>query len=215
MYDMCRFDQAWKLDKPSPWCVAFTPTQIDDIEYFEDLKSYYKLGYGREISAKMACAAVNDMLHHLDDNNQPRVVAYFAHLKIILLLLRALQAHKDSDSLRADNYHSMSGRKWRASVISPFATNLAVVRYECPNEVEPQKVMFFQNEKPLNFNWCEGGLCSLRVVKERYSEFTQVNCDEYLCTGGTPLITGGADTLSAYVMVMVSLVAITFISLAA
>lgn len=210
MFEMCRYDQAWTLDKPSPWCTAFTPSQIDEVEYLEDLGKYHNSGYGRKISANMACAAVNDMLHHLDNNNQPKAVAYFTHSKSVLLLLRALQAHKDSDSLRADNYYSMSRRKWRVSEISPFATSLAVIKYECPNEVEPEKVMFFQNEKPLYFDWCKVGLCSLREVKERYREFTQVNCNEYFCSG-----TSGAGTLSAYVTVMVSLLAITFISLAA
>lgn len=210
MYDMCRYDQAWTLDKPSPWCTAFTPSQIDDLEYLEDLDKYFDSGYVRPISSRMGCAAVNDMIHHLENNNQPKAVVYFAHSKSILLLLNALQAYKDSDSLRADNYYSMSRRKWRVSEISPFATNIAAIKYDCPNDVEREKVMFFQNEKPLYFDWCKVGLCNLSEIKERYKVFTQANCDEYYCTGAN-----GANTLSAYMSVMISLFVVTFLTRAA
>lgn len=181
MYDMCRYDQAWTIDSPSPWCAAFTPNQIDDLEYLEDVRKYYKSGYGHEANTRVQCAAVNDMLHHLESKNQPKTVAYFSHSKGILMLLTALKAARDSDSLRADNYYSMSRRKWRMSEISPFASNLAAIKYDCPNEVERDKVMFFLNEKPLYFDWCKVGLCNWSDVKEQYKEFSQANCNEYYC----------------------------------
>lgn len=171
IFDMCRYDQAWFIDRPSPWCVAFTPNQIDDLEYLEDLQTYYKSGFGQKLNSRIQCAAIKDMLHHLESNNLPKTVAYFTHSKSILLLLTALKAVKDSDSLRADNYYSMSRRKWRLSEISPFSSNLAAIKYDCPNEVEREKVMFFLNEKPISFDWCKVGLCNWSDIKENYHEY--------------------------------------------
>lgn len=112
------------MESPSPWCAAFTPNQIDDLEYLEDLQKYYKSGYGRKLNGRVQCVAVNDMIHHLETNNLPKTVVYFTHSKSVLLLLTALRFLKDSDSPRADNYYSMSHRKWRLSNISPFGSNL-------------------------------------------------------------------------------------------
>lgn len=205
MYDMCRYDQAWNLDAPSPWCAAFTPTQIDDLEYLEDLEKYYRSGYGRKLNSRMSCAAVNDMLYHLENNQLPKTIAYFTHSKSILLLLDALQAVKDSDALRADNYYSMSRRKWRLSDITPFSANVAAIKYECPNELEREKVMFFLNEKPLHFDWCKVGLCNWSDVRERYKEFTKVNCDDYFCNGS-----GASNVLASLFVPLVAMVFIKF-----
>lgn len=199
MFDMCRYDQAWNLESPSPWCAAFTPNQIDDLEYLEDLQKYYKSGYGRKLNSRVQCAAVNDMLHHLETNNLPKTVVYFTHSKSVLLLLTALRFLKDSDSPRADNYYSMSHRKWRLSNISPFASNLAAIKYDCPNELERDKVMFFLNEKPLLLDWCKVGLCNWSEIKERYKDFTNANCDEYFCSesGASSILASIILTLAA------------------
>lgn len=193
IFDMCRYDQAWIIDQPSAWCTAFTPTQVDDLEYLYDLETYYARGYGRELNSRLDCAAVKDMIHHLETDDQPNAIAYFTHSESVLLLLTALRTVKDSEPLRADNYYSMSRRKWRTSEISPFGSNFAAVKYSCPNEVESEKIMFFLNEKPLYFDWCKVGLCNLNEVKDRYKEYTEVNCDEYYCSGYS-----AANSLSTY-----------------
>lgn len=180
-----RYDQAWQLDRPSAWCAAFTPSQIDELEYLLDLDTYYGHGYGNELNNRLACAAVSDMIQHLASNDQPNAIAYFAHSESVELLLTALQAVKDSQPLRADNYYTMSHRKWRNSEIAPFASNFAAVKYYCPNDVEHDKIMFFLNEKPLyfDFDFCKVGLCDLSGIKERYKVYTDANCDEYFCSG--------------------------------
>lgn len=207
MFDMCRYDQAWNLEAPSPWCAAFNPPQIDDLEYLEDLAKYWKSGYGSKLSSRLSCSSVNDMLKHLGSNQQPQVVTYFTHSKAVLLLLTALQAAKDTDSLRADNYYSMSRRKWRSSELTPFASNVVAIKYDCPNEVERNKIMFFQNEKPLYFDWCKVGLCNWSDVQERYKEYTQGNCGEYFCSGS------GASNILASMFVPIA--AMILIKLAA
>lgn len=129
-WDMCRYDQAWYLQDESPWCAAFTPEHVNVLEYLEDLKYYYKSGYGSDINPNIMCAAVKDMVMNLQQEENPKVVAYFSHASAIQLFLTSLGYGKDNESLRADNYQQMKYRKFRSSVLSPFASNFVAVKYE-------------------------------------------------------------------------------------
>ena len=130
IWDMCRFDQAWYLQDDSPWCAAFLPEHVNILEYLEDLKYYYKASYGSDLNLNIMCAAVKDMVKNLRSEEQPKVTAYFTHASAIQLFLTALGYGKDTEHLTAENYSNMKYRKFRASVWSPFASNLAVVKYE-------------------------------------------------------------------------------------
>ena len=109
--------------------------------------------------------------------------AYFTHSSAIQLFLVSLQYGKDDTSLRADNYDQMKYRKFKTSLLSPFASNVAVVKYECANDPKRFKVQFFLNEKPLNFDWCNIGLCDLDQVIDRYRNFLNTDCSNYYCGG--------------------------------
>lgn len=130
MWDMCRYDQAWFLQDESAWCAAFTPEHVNVLEYLEDLKYYYKASFGSEINSKIMCAAVKDMVMNLQSEDNPKVIAYFTHASAIQLFLAALGYGKDNDALRADNYNLMKYRKFKSSILSPFSSNIAVVKYE-------------------------------------------------------------------------------------
>lgn len=182
MYDMCIYEHAWNPKATSSWCSVFTPSQIFDLEYPEELRKYYESGPGIQSNERLVCGLVNDMLNHLRNNDDPKAVVYLTHSSSLLLLLTALKVFKNAESLRADNYHSVSSRKWRLSEIAPLAANLAAVKYTCPNDVEQEKVQFFLNEEPINFDWCDGGLCNWNDVENQYEEYTQANCDEFYCS---------------------------------
>jgi multiple inositol-polyphosphate phosphatase / 2,3-bisphosphoglycerate 3-phosphatase len=130
IFDMCRYDQSWYLQEHSAWCAAFTPEHVNVLEYLEDLKYYYKSGPGSEINSNIMCAAMKDMMTTMKREDGPKVVAYFAHSSSIQLLLTALGYAKTETPLRADNYSEMKYRKYRSSVWSPLASNLAVVKYQ-------------------------------------------------------------------------------------
>ena len=130
IWDMCRYNQAWDLSSPSAFCAAFTPEHVNVLEYLDDLKYYYKASYGNPENENIMCATVQDMVRNLESTTNPKVVAYFAHASGIQLLLTALGVAKDKATLRADNYELMKSRVFRTSELSPFAANLAVVKYE-------------------------------------------------------------------------------------
>lgn len=41
---------------------AFTQNQVKILEYLEDLKYYYKTGYGLDINTKIGCPPIKDMI---------------------------------------------------------------------------------------------------------------------------------------------------------
>lgn len=161
---------------------AFTKSQINILEYAQDLKYYRESGYGNaDLNANIACEAVKDMLRQLDSKENPQVSAYFAHSATVQLVLTALDAYRDTMPLRADNYAHQSRRKWRVSELSPFAANLAAIKYDCPNDNERTKVMFFLNQKPMDFAYCNVGLCNWSDVKRIYRRFEGADCALTFC----------------------------------
>lgn len=196
MYDMCIYETSFNQSDSSPWCTAFTPSQIYDLEYPEDLRKYYESGHGREANARFLCELMNDMLGHLGNNKQPRAIVFLSHSSSYLLLLASLGAFKDSEPLRADNYHRLDNRKWRLSRIARLASNFAAVKYHCPNEVEKRKVRFFINEEPLELDGCDNGMCDWSAVEDRYKIYSQVNCDEYYCSKQDSTTTSATTTTS-------------------
>jgi multiple inositol-polyphosphate phosphatase / 2,3-bisphosphoglycerate 3-phosphatase len=130
IFDMCRYDQAWFLQEHSAWCAAFTPEHVNVLEYLEDLKYYYKSGPGSEVNSNIMCAAMKDLVTTMKREDGPKVVAYFAHSSSVQLLLTALGYAKTDEPLRADNYNQMKYRKFRTSVWSPLASNIAAVKYQ-------------------------------------------------------------------------------------
>lgn len=64
MYDMCRFEKAWSVDRLSTWCSVFSKDEMKVLEYLDDLDYYYYSGPGREINAKLGCPLLQDMFGH-------------------------------------------------------------------------------------------------------------------------------------------------------
>ncbi|XP_063698995.1 multiple inositol polyphosphate phosphatase 1-like [Culicoides brevitarsis] len=183
IWDMCRYEQAWHLDKYSAWCSAFTKSQVEVMEYLEDIKYYYKQGYGNELNSNLACSLAQDLLMHMGSDKNPSLQAYFAHSSTIQLFLTALGVAKDRESLRADNFDDMKYRHFRTSKIGPFATNIAAVKYDCPRDAEPNKIMFYLNEKPVNFEWCKVGLCEYSALLRHLKRFQHADCNSFFCGG--------------------------------
>lgn len=186
MYDMCRFEQAWFVSKPSVWCAAFTPEHIKVLEYNEDIKYYYKAGYGNPLNLNQPCEAIKDMLKFLESDGSPKAVAYFTHSVMVQMFVSALGINKDPLMKAAD--YPDANRKWRISQSGPFAANLAAVSYTCPSEAEKRKVIFFLNQKPVELEGCKVGLCDWSVVTDKYKKYQNNDCDKLYCSGGSGTI---------------------------
>lgn len=151
----------------------FTPHEIKVLEYTKDLSGYYEFGYGFEMNRRIQCATVRDMNQHLESNDDPRVTVYFGHSSALLLHLTAMGAFEDEEKLTARGFLKKADQKWSTSKMSPFAGNLAAVRYS-NNEVK-----FFLNEELIPFEWCNQGMCKMADVKEKYKDFK--DCEKTHC----------------------------------
>lgn len=156
-----------------------TSSQIQTMEHRDDLIYFYKSSHGSKLNRNIKCAAIKDMLNRLDSPTGPKTTVYFSHSAAVQLLLTGLGAMRDDVDLKADNIAKMSTRRWKTSVVSPFAANVAVVRYDCP---ERDLVKIFLNEQLIHLDWCQAnGACDWQDFKDRYALYANGNCDQIFC----------------------------------
>lgn len=206
MYDMCRYDKAWNIRNLSPWCAVFSKEELQLLEYREDLEDYYNLGYGNEFNIKLGCPPVKDFMFRFREmeerNPQPTGVFYFTHRKMLQLVLARLGIAKDDEHLTHTNYNLMKNRKWKSSLISPFATNLAAVFFRCETG-EAYRVMFFLQEKLYNYKGCNVGLCNWSFIKDKFEKIGQ-ECNLDFCSKDW----NGARQLHAFSWPIIGLITI-------
>lgn len=152
------------------------------MEYWDDLEAFYRKSFGRDVNKRIECELVKELLTHLSTYDLPKVSAYFAHSSTFILFLTAMGVPKDVDHLGSDNYLEMRNRNFKTSELSPFGANLVIANYDCPLEVEREKVRFYLNEKILSLDFCENDLCNLSDVMKRYDFYAKADCPNEFCT---------------------------------
>jgi len=68
-------------------------------------------------------------LENATETDEPAGVFYFTHSEMVMLFYAAMSIGKDASPITASNYKEMGNRKWRSSLLTPFATNFAAVFY--------------------------------------------------------------------------------------
>ncbi|XP_050732117.1 multiple inositol polyphosphate phosphatase 1-like isoform X2 [Eriocheir sinensis] len=174
LYDACRHYQAWQPARPSPWCVAFTPHDLQVMEDYHDLMSYYKDGYGHNINTAMACPPLKDVYQHFSDvvegRPSPRGIFYFTHSTALLTVMSRLGLYRDAAPLT--HRHMNPARQWRTSQHGTFATNLAFTLSRCAQN--RWWVSVAVGERLVGLDGCAGSGCS-------WEEFTQVMAGSRSC----------------------------------
>ncbi|KAF2903049.1 hypothetical protein ILUMI_03146 [Ignelater luminosus] len=167
IYMTCAFETAWYRKNKSPWCSALTSEVAKVMEFTEDLKYYYRDGYGYEITYKQACVTFNDMLNHLESTSQyPKSTVYYTHSGTLLKMLSHMGLYNDSKPLTHKDF-DQSGNKWRVSKIDSFGTNLGFILYRCDQKY---KVLTLHQEHVVHLPSCEEELCDLDQIKEHYND---------------------------------------------
>jgi Histidine phosphatase superfamily (branch 2) len=133
IYTMCGYETAWRhqlFDGKSIWCSVFkNENHLKIMEYVEDLDYYYIDGPGFEITRKVACQTVNDLINFLDPADKSQKLSfYFTHSGTILKLLTFLELYGDVAHLSGEQVNHE--RNWKTSHIDSFATNIIAVLYE-------------------------------------------------------------------------------------
>ncbi|CAB1311893.1 unnamed protein product [Coregonus sp. 'balchen'] len=146
---LCSYEFAIK-SLNSPWCNLFDETDAQVLEYKNDLKQYWKRGYGHDINRKSSCTLFHDLFNRLDQaaheirfgHVSEAVTIQVGHAETLLPLLALMGFFRDETALTADNFDVQHGRTFRTSRIVPYAANLLFVLYDCsegPAAVPPQR----------------------------------------------------------------------------
>lgn len=180
----CSFDLAIKGIK-SPWCDVFDIDDAKVLEYLNDLKQYWKRGYGYTINSRSSCTLFQDIFQHMDkaveenQRSQPvssPVVLQFGHAETLLPLLSLMGYFKDKEPLTAYNYKEQTHRKFRSGHIVPYASNLIFVLYHCKNAKTPKEefqVQMLLNEKVLPLAYSQETICLYEDLKNHYKDILQ------------------------------------------
>ncbi|KAI3363275.1 hypothetical protein L3Q82_011903, partial [Scortum barcoo] len=183
---LCAYEFAIKTVN-SPWCRLFDEVDAQVMEYANDLKQYWKRGYGHDINSKSSCILFHDVFSRLDkaaNENQSgfkqvteAVTVQVGHAETLLPLLTLLGFSKDSDVLTSTNYATQANRSFRTSHMLPYTANLLLVLYDCGGgELRLQPLL---NEKPVTFPGLTDPRASMphyQDVKEHYKELLE-GCD--------------------------------------
>ncbi|CEG41608.1 RxLR-like protein [Plasmopara halstedii] len=181
-YAGCAFDVAVQ-DVYDHWCSFFDDEMLLSMDYFQDLKHFYRKSHGHALSYEIATPLLQDIFRSM----KKRVLANsgiegyfrFAHAETILPLASLLNVsyfdRHTSDReghFRADTPLNLAlQRKFKSSTLAPFAANIGFVLYECANHDEEAKDTAFKvktllNEREVLFNECEGqALCPFDVLE--------------------------------------------------
>lgn len=184
MYDMCRFDKAWNPEKISAaWCVGFDTDDLKVLEYAEELKYWYKNGYGSQLNTVTACPLMKNLVNIFTRNeeessNLPVAYFYFSHSEAVLPFLSLLGLYKDKEILKHDNYRQVQDRHYRTSKIGTFSNNVVFVDLKCQ---EKNYVMTLHQGKVVKMPECSSEYCEMEEFKSIYQ--SAISCPiEEICS---------------------------------
>ena len=136
--------QASSLLDTTGVCRLFDQSSVEEMEYVEDLDTYWRKGYGHTVNYGMACLLLKQVVEALESPSNKLATMRFAHAETLLPAIAALGLYKDSAHLRADEPFP-ENRKWRTSMIVPKAASLAFMLCD-------GKVHLFHNEVPVRMS---------------------------------------------------------------
>lgn len=83
------------------------------------------------------------------DKTGPLGIFYFGHSLNILSIASRLGIGKDDTPLMSTNFEQMKNRKWRTSILDPFAANVIAVFYRC-RDGNKASILFNEVAMPIN-----------------------------------------------------------------
>lgn len=119
----------------SPWCAPFSVAHHHLMEYYEDLRWFYSSGYGvrnQRLLQNLNCGLMQDLLRHMQSENDTDTLAriFVSDVNKIHGMLVVLGSFRDVWPMHQHNFAQQTNRNWLLSLITPYSSNLAVVRFE-------------------------------------------------------------------------------------
>lgn len=181
-YAGCAFDVAvW--GREDHWCALFDDEMLLSMDYFHDLKHFYKKGHGNAVSFEIAAPLLQDIVTSMKKfaAGQSTVQGHFrfAHAETILPLVSLLNmsyfdrhaSEREGHFLADTPLEVALKRKFAGSALAPFAANIGFVLYQCKPHgrfMEPYfRVRTQLNERDVRFHECGEGreMCTLEQIE--------------------------------------------------
>jgi len=184
-YSECTYDISAGLGT-GRFCSLISDKTFFWIDYIGDTKEYYMKSFPREINWQIAQPLLLDFFNSIEKSiaGKEKSNLRFAHAETVMPFAAILGLQKEEKELTADfTEKQVEERKWKGSLVSPFAANIAMVTYNCSTSTTPRdyRVQLLQNEMPINFPGCaDSSLCPFNVLKKLYSSQLAINFDK-LC----------------------------------
>ncbi|GES91251.1 histidine phosphatase superfamily [Rhizophagus clarus] len=189
IYKACAFDIIF-FNEYNSWCKLLRKNDILTLEYFSDMRNYYRFAYGNDLNKRLACRLVtkfvNDVDKYLNGTSTLKADLFFAHSETISFLYTFLGLYKDSKPLTANlTLDEVLDRKYKSSEICPFAANVYFEVYSCNENLSEGKeksilIQAVVNEIPIIIPGCDGKYCEWGKFKELLGD--NLNCDyEEIC----------------------------------
>ncbi|TYZ57152.1 hypothetical protein PybrP1_004147 [[Pythium] brassicae (nom. inval.)] len=176
-YAGCAFDVAVR-GVYDEWCALFDAETLHAMDYFHDLKHFYKKSHGHALAFAIAAPLLQDVFRSLRARAARASGAVaghfrFAHAETILPLASLLDLSyfdrhandRDGHFLADTPLAVAKTRKFRGSALAPFAANIGFVLYECDDDDGAGAadaiangtsfhVATLLNERPVRFREC-------------------------------------------------------------
>ncbi|XP_060788842.1 multiple inositol polyphosphate phosphatase 1-like [Neoarius graeffei] len=175
------------LSVNSPWCWLLDEADGQVLEYAGDLKQFWKRGFGHDINRKSSCVLFHDLFKRLDTvasqiksggHVSEVVMVQVGHAETLLPLLTLLDLFKDSVPLNSSNFASHRGRVFRTGLIVPYAANLLMALFDCPDGLRLQARL---NEQPLTLPGLDDLSPLYQDVRKRYEKLLQGCNQDAVC----------------------------------
>jgi len=176
IYTACAFEVS-AFGEQKKWCSLFDQVAIDQFEFLDDLEAYWQKSYGIPINYEMGCLLMSEIVDLFDQKLSGSSLSAklrFAHAETVIPLITMLGLFKeDPNVMRWDApQEQIDNRKFRSSLFSPFAGNVAFVLSNCSHG---PTVQVLSNELPLIIPGCPSIECPYSTFKSLFAQYLQ--CD--------------------------------------
>lgn len=187
-YAGCAFDAAAR-GVFNHWCSLFDEEMILSMDYFHDLKHFYKKSHGNAMAYEIATPLLQDMVQSMKNRvaHKSDIEGHFrfAHAETVVPLASLLNLSEfDRHDKTAENQFLATTplqvavkRTFKGSELAPFAANIGFVLYECEggnddDSTKPSyRVQALLNEREVVVPGCETPLCPLGQLERVFHKW--------------------------------------------
>ncbi|KAK9116079.1 hypothetical protein Sjap_015026 [Stephania japonica] len=187
LWFLCK-QEASLLDKTDQACGLFTPAEILQLEWTDDLEGFILKGYGESVNYRMGLPLLQDVVQSMEDaikakeeyqtpGSYEKARLRFAHAETLVPFSCLLGLFiEGSDFTKIQHEQPLKirpspplNRTWRGSMVAPFAGNNMLVLYSCPADSKSKYFLqVLHNEVPVPLPGCDyTDFCPFEVFKER------------------------------------------------